>query len=189
MKHKSLTLLLALLLATCAYAQRNRTHVLSSENTSLVITTNDGGAAYYQYFGPKIQDSDIKGFFGVRSNFTGNTLPAFGINSAGEKALAVEMPDGNMSLELGMESVERTHDAQGEVLVLTFKDTSKDYAFKVKQYFKNYANTDVFSTWTELINEDKKGEVTLLTFASAAVPLIREDNWFTQFHGGWGSES
>ena len=189
MKHKSLTLLLALLLATCAYAQKNRTHVLSSENTSLVITTNDGGTAYYQYFGPKIQDSDIKGFFGVRSNFTGNTLPAFGINSAGEKALAVEMPDGNMSLDLGMERVERTHDAQGEVLVLTFKDTSKDYAFKVKQYFKNYANTDVFSTWTELINEDRKGEVTLLTFASAAVPINREDNWFTQFHGGWGSES
>ena len=34
----------------------NRTHVLSSDNTSLVVNTNDGGAAYYQYFGPKIED-------------------------------------------------------------------------------------------------------------------------------------
>lgn len=189
MKQKFVTFALTLLVATCAFAQRSQPHVLSSENTSLVITANEGGAASYQYFGPKIQESDVRGLFSLRSGTSGNTLPTFGINSAGEKALAVEMPDGNMSLELSIESIEQTRDAQGEVLALTYKDTSKDYAFKVKQYFRNYAGTDVFSTWTELINEDRKGEVVLLTFASAAVPLTREDNWFTQFHGGWGSES
>ena len=189
MKTRFVALALTIAFVSSAFAQSNRTHVLSSENTSLVVTTNDGGTAYYQYFGPKIQDSDIKGFFGVKSNYTGNTLPAFGIHSAGEKALAVEMPDGNMSVDLGMESVERTRDAQGEVLVLTFKDKVKDYPLTVKQYFKNYEGTDVFSTWTEMTNAGRKGEMTLLTFASAAVPLTREDNWITQFHGGWGSES
>ena len=189
MKTRLVALALTLAFVTGAFAQKNRTHVISSETTSLVVTTNEGGAAYYQYFGPKIQDSDIKGFFGVRSNYTGNTLPAFGIHSAGEKALAVEMPDGNMSVDLGMESVERTRDAQGEVLVLTFKDKLQQYPFTVKQYFKNYEGTDVFSTWTEMTNGAKKGEITLLTFASAAVPMTRGENWVTQFHGGWGSES
>ena len=184
MKTRLLALALAMALTGAVQAQKNRTHVLSTQKTSLVVTTNDGGTAYYQYFGPKIEDGDITGFFGVHSNYTGNTLPCFGVQSSGEKALAVEMPDGNMSLELAMESVERRSDAQGELLVLTFKD--KVYPFTVKQYFKAYAGTEVFSTWTELTNGQKKGEVTLLTFASAALPLTRGDNWVTQFHGGWG---
>ena len=187
MKTRLLALALAMALTGAVQAQKNRTHVLSTQKTSLVVTTNDGGTAYYQYFGPKIEDGDITGFFGVHSNYTGNTLPCFGVQSSGEKALAVEMPDGNMSLELAMESVERRSDAQGELLVLTFKD--KVYPFTVKQYFKAYAGTEVFSTWTELTNGQKKGEVTLLTFASAALPLTRGDNWVTQFHGGWGQES
>ncbi|MBQ2029335.1 MAG: alpha-galactosidase [Bacteroidaceae bacterium] len=187
MKTRLLALALAMALTGAVQAQKNRTHVLSTQKTSLVVTTNDGGTAYYQYFGPKIEDGDITGFFGVHSNYTGNTLPCFGVQSSGEKALAVEMPDGNMSLELAMESVERRSDAQGELLVLTFKD--KVYPFTVKQYFKAYAGTEVFSTWTELTNGQKKGEVTLLTFASAALPLTRGDNWVTQFHGGWGQET
>lgn len=176
-----------LLFAGNAMAQSNRTHVLSSDNTSLVITTNDGGTAYYQYFGPKIQDSDIKGLFGINSNYTGNTIPAFGLHSSGEKALAVEMPDGNMSLDLAMENVERTSDDKGELLVLTFKD--KVYPFTVRQYFRHYTGTDVFSTWMDITNNAKKGNVKLLTFASACVPLTRGDNYLTQFHGGWGCES
>lgn len=166
---------------------QNRTHVLSSESTSLVITTNGGGTAYYQYFGPKIEESDINGFFAVRSNYTGNTLPLFGLHSSGEKALAVETPDGYMSLDLGMQDVERTRDDKGEVMTLTFRD--KVYPLVVKQYFRRYEGTEVFSTWTEIANQSKKGSVKLLTFASACVPLTRGDNYLTQFHGGWGSES
>lgn len=165
---------------------QNRTHVLSSDRTSLVVTTNDGGTAYYQYFGPKIKESDISGFFGVQSNYTGNTLPLFGMYSSGEKALAVETPDGHMSLDLGMQGLERTADEKGELLILTFKD--RVYPFTVKQYFRRYKDTEVFSTWTEITNQAKKGNVKLLTFASACVPLTRGDNYLTQFHGGWGCE-
>ncbi|MDE6424302.1 MAG: hypothetical protein K2K95_12910, partial [Muribaculaceae bacterium] len=89
MKKIFLTLAVAALMSGSVFAQSNKTHVLSSGNSSLVVTTNDGGTAYYQYFGPKITDKDIPGFFGIKSNYTGNTIPAFGLHSAGEKALAV----------------------------------------------------------------------------------------------------
>lgn len=180
---------ISVLFAMCVptLTAENRTHVLSSENTSLVVTTNDGGPAYYQYFGPKVEDSDISGFFGVNSNYTGHTLPQFGMWSSGEKALAVKMPDGTMSLDLGMEKMDRTTDDKGELIVLTFRD--KVYPLTVTQYFRRYASTDVFSTWTEIVNEAKKGDVELLTFASASVPLTRNDNYLTQFHGTWGAES
>ena len=187
MKKTLLALAVAALLSGSAFGQSNRTHVLSSDNSSLVVTTNDGAAAYYQYFGPKIQDKDIAGFFGINSNYTGNTIPAFGLHSYGEKALAVKFPDGNMSLDLAMESLNRHSDDKGELLELTFRD--KVYPLVVKQYFRSYKDTDVFSTWMELTNTGKKGYIELLTFASACMPVTRADNWLTQFHGAWGSES
>lgn len=165
----------------------NRTYVLSSDNTSLAITTNDGGQAYYQYFGPKIQDSDISGFFGVGSNFTGHTLPQFGVNSYGEKMLAVVMPDGTMSVDLAMESVDRSDDERGELLVMQFRD--KVYPLIVRQYVRKYRDCDVFSTWVEITNEGKKGNIRLLNFSSGCFPVTRGDNWLTQFHGSWGCET
>ena len=165
----------------------NRTHVLSSDKTSLAVTTNDGGQAYFQYFGPTIKDTDIAGFFGVGSNFTGHTLPQFGLHSSGEKMLAVVMPDGTMSTDLVMETMERTTDEKGELLTLVFKD--KVYPLTVKQYVRKYADSDVFSTWIDITNTGKKGNIKLLNFASACIPVARLDNWLTQFHGSWGCET
>ena len=170
-----------------AFSQANKTHVLSSDNSSLVVTTDDDGTAYYQYFGPKILDKDIPGLFDINSNYTANTIPAFGLNSYGEQALAVKFPDGNMSLDLYMESMDRRKDDKGEIIQLTFKD--KVYPLTVTQYFRTYDGTDIFSTWMDFTNTGKKGNIDLLTFASAYVPVTRGDNWLTQFHGSWGSES
>lgn len=186
MKKILLTVAAAFLTAGPLCAQ-NRTHLLNSDNLSLVVTTNDGGTAYYQYFGPRIQDSDISGFFRVQSNFTGNTLPTFGMSSGGEKALVIRMADGTMSLDLGMTDIKRTNDKRGEQLILTFRD--KVYPLTVEQHILHYAGTEVFSTWIEIKNEAKRGNVTLLEFASASVPLERGDNYLTQFHGSWGGES
>ena len=191
MKNRFLTTVLTAFMLVAApaggYAQANRTHVLSSDKSSLVVTTNDGGTAYYQYFGPRISSDDISGLFGVNANFTGNTLPTFGPDPNGEKALSVEMPDGNMSLDLKMDSLRRTTDGKGELLILTFTD--RVYPLTVRQYIRHYAGTEVFSTWYDITNNAKKGAVKLITFASASVPFTRSNNYLTQFHGGWGSES
>ena len=184
---KTTILLVAAALATLPLAAQNRTHLLNSDKLSLAVTTNDNGTAYYQYFGPKIQDSDIAGFFGVQSNYTGNTLPVFGIDSWGEKALAVRMSDGNISLDLGMTDIKRTTDSKGELIKLTFKD--KAYPVTVHQYFRRYAGTDIFGTWYDITNDARKGNLDLLYFASACIPLERGDNYLSQFHGGWGSET
>ncbi|MDE5659567.1 MAG: alpha-galactosidase [Muribaculaceae bacterium] len=178
---------LAMLASVPVMKAQNLTHVLSSDKTSLVVTTNGGGTAYYQYFGPKIDNSDISGFFGVRSNYTGHTLPQFGLGSGGERALMVRMPDGSMSADLAMEDYNLTSDDKGELLMLTFND--RVYPLKVRQFFRHYADTDVFSTWTEITNTGKKGNIGLLEYASACVPVTRGNNYLTQFQGGWASET
>lgn len=177
----------ALSVGAVAYAAPGDVHVLSSDKNSLVITAKQGdGQAQYQYFGPRVSEGDVTGLFDARSNYSTNTLPLFGMDSRGEKALAVEMPDGNMSIDLKIENTQRTSDDKGELLIVTYKD--KYYPVTVKQFFRRYADTDVFSTWTEIANNGKKGDVRLLTFASANVPVTRGDNYLTQFHGIWAEE-
>lgn len=74
--------------AFTAYA--DKTHVLNSEKNSLVLTVDDNGTAFYQYFGPKISDSDVEGMLNVNSGLFGYTLPAFGLDSYGDKALPIK---------------------------------------------------------------------------------------------------
>lgn len=171
--------------AFTAYA--DKTHVLNSEKNSLVLTVDDNGTAFYQYFGPKISDSDVEGMLNVNSGLFGYTLPAFGLDSYGDKALAVKMPDGNISVDLQLVGEEMSSDDKGDLLTLKYKD--KVYPLAVTQYFRRYKDTEIFSTWTEITNTGKKGDIELLTFASAAFPLARRDNYLTQFQGTWGCET
>lgn len=188
MKKTHLTFLFCLLLtATGMKAQESKTYILSSGKNSLAVTAKDNESAHFQYFGPKIQEKDLPGMFETGAVYWSKTIPAFGIDNYGENALAVEMPDGNMSLDLKLADRNLTSDDKGELLVLTFKDAV--YPLTVKQYFRHYKDTEIFSTWIDITNNAKKGDVKLLNFASATIPLPRGDNYLTQFHGGWGSES
>lgn len=184
MKIKFLVLTFAAtLFAACLQADN---YVLSTENTSLVVGVTRGEKPVYQYYGPKISDADVNGLFGASVDFGDDAYPAFGLNSSGEKAIAVQMSDGSMSLDLQATATERTTDKDGQLLIVTMKD--KVYPFMVKQYFKAYNQSDIISTWTEITNEGKK-DVKLLQFSSACVPLHRGNNYASHVHGTWGCES
>lgn len=162
-------------------------YVLSTNKTSLGVTANQGGKAYIQYYGQKITQADLSEIFKLKSNFTSESYPTFGLNTAGEKAITVQMPDGNMSLEMTMQKVEQTSDKNGQILALTFKD--KVYPFQIKQFFKAYNGTDIISTWTEISNQGKKA-VKMLRMFSADVPLQNTDNnYVCHYHGAWASEN
>lgn len=161
-------------------------YVLSTAKTSLVVSVTKGGKPVYQYYGPKIAEADVNGLFAAGIAFGDDAYPAFGLQSSGEKAIAVQMPDGTMSLDLETTAVDCTADAGGELLVVTMKD--KVYPFVVKQVFKAYNESDIISTWTEITNDGKK-DVSLLQFSSACVPLHRGNNYASHVHGTWGCES
>ena len=94
--------------------------------------------------------------------------------------------DGNMSLDLAVESVKQYTVAEAEITEILLKD--KVYPFFVKQCYKAYKNSDVIGTWVEVTNQEKK-PVTMYKFASAFIPVRRGDNWLTHFHGTWGAEN
>lgn len=184
MKTKSYLLLTALgFLSSSLFAQD---YLVSTPNTSLLIKATPGETVKIQYYGSKIENSDIQGIYDAGMVFNADSYPAFGPQTMGEKAIAATQPDGNMSLDLKIEQVKQYPTKDGEVTEILLKD--KVYPFEIKQYYKAYQGTDIISTWIEIMNNGKKS-VTLYRFVSAYLPVQRGDNWLTHFHGHWGAEN
>lgn len=178
--------LVLLALACSPYIAEAENYLLSTKNTSLVVTANKGEKSLFQYYGTRIEQDDINGIFDTKMALNAETYPTFGVNSYGEKAIQVVFPDGNMSLDLAVESSRIYEDKDSRVLELVLKD--KVYPFIIKQYFKAYNGTDVISTWVEVSNVSKK-KVTMNKFSSAYMPFKRGNDWLTHFHGTWGAEN
>lgn len=184
MKTKSYLLLTALgFLSNSLFAQD---YLVSTPNTSLLIKATPGETVKIQYYGSKIENSDIQGIYDAGMVFNADSYPAFGLQTMGEKAIAATQPDGNMSLDLKIEQVKQYPTKDGEVTEILLKD--KVYPFEIKQYYKAYQGTDIISTNSEIMNNGKKS-VTLYRFVSAYLPVQRGDNWLTHFHGHWGAEN
>lgn len=144
-----------------------------------------GGKSKFQYYGCRILEKDIQGIYDSGLAFGVESYPVFGLNTPGERAMAVTHSDGNMSLDLAVEEVDQYTSNEAEVTEIRMKD--KVYPFVLKQFYKAYKGTDIISTWVEVENHGKK-PITLYRFASAFMPVPRGDNWMTHFHGFWGAE-
>ena len=160
-------------------------YLISTPNTSLLITADSGEKSKFQYYGCRISEKDIQGVYDSGLTFGVESYPVFGLNTPGERAMAVAHSDGNMSLDLVVEEVKQYTLDEAEVMEIRMKD--RVYPFVLKQLYKAYKDTDIISTWVEVENHGKKA-VTLYRFASAFIPVSRGDNWMTHFHGFWGAE-
>lgn len=160
-------------------------YLISTPNTSLLITAVPGEKSKFQYYGCRIFGKDIQGIYDSGLAFGLESYPVFGLNTPGERAMAVTHSDGNMSLDLAVEEVKQYTSNEAEVTEIRMKD--KVYPFVLKQIYKAYKRTDIISTWVEVENHGKK-PITLYRFASAFMPVSRGDNWMTHFHGFWGAE-
>lgn len=178
--------LLVLALGVFSSGLNAKDYLISTPNTSLLITATPGEKSKFQYYGIRISEKDISGIYDSGLAFGVESYPVFGLNTTGEKAMAVTHADGNMSLDLVVDQVKQYSLAEAEVTEIRMKDLV--YPFVLKQVFKAYKGTDIISTWVEVENNAKKA-ITLYRFASAFLPIPRGDNWMTHFHGFWGAES
>ena len=158
--------------------------VISNRKSSILITAPKGESPRIQYFGPRLANpGDV---FDSGSAFNDPVSPQFGVQCSRETAIQATHNDGNMSLELVVESVTRENRDGGQVTAIATRD--KFYPFYVTIYYKTYPDCEVIETWTE-IRHLEKNPVTLYRFASAFLPVRRGDNWLSHFHGPWGAEA
>ena len=179
---QSLIAAIGLLLSSSLFA---KDCLISTSKTSLLITANAGEPSKMQYYGVSIAPGQIQSIYDAGLVLNANSYPAFGLQTVGEKAIAITQPDGNMSLDLAVDAVTQYTSKDGEITEVLLKD--KIYPVWVKQCYKAYKGTDIITTWVEIGNAGKK-PVTLFQFASAYLPMFRGDNWLTHFHGAWGAE-
>lgn len=163
---------------------RAENHILlSTKNSSLLLTAEKGQAPLFQYFGARVDSPDD--IFNSGVALRDPAYPQFGSQCYREVAVQATHADGNMSLELAVESVSRDRRDGAETTAIAMKD--KHYPFFVTLFYKTYDDCEVIETWTEISHTEKK-PVTLYRFASAYMPVRRSDTWLSHFHGMWGAE-
>lgn len=184
MKNNKLSILVGLSLLACSLQAKD--YLLSTPSTSLLISASKGEKSKHQYYGARINELDIKSIYDAGQALNAQTYPVFGLQIPNQQAMSVTHADGNMTLDLVVDQVEQTNSNKAEILEITLKDAV--YPFTVKQIFKAYKNSDIISTWVEVTNNGKK-PITLYKFASAYLPLLRNENWMSHFGGTWGDEN
>ena len=82
---------------------------------SLLITANEGEKSKMQYYGVSITPVQIQNIYDAGLAFEADSYPAFGLQTVGEKAVAITHADGNMSLDLGVDNVKQYGIDDGEI--------------------------------------------------------------------------
>lgn len=175
---------IAYLLSLCLTPAWAGNYLVSTPRTSLIVTADNGKAPMFQFYGSKVTNAQEVFDAGMALNRP--SYPAFGLHTDGEKAITIQQPDGNMTLDLVVDHVDQTTDSEGRLLRIVMRD--KVYPVRVTQVFKAYNQTDVISTWVEIQNSGRKA-MKLLKYNSAFISLPRGDNYMSHQHGAWAAEN
>lgn len=158
---------------------------IDAGNTSLVLDADKGKRLKNLYYGVKISDSDAEGLKSALGKGY-NAYPEYGMITVPETALSVIHPDGNMTLDLRFDSIDKKTEEGAEVTVVTLKDTY--YPVTVRLNYKVYPESDMLETWMDITNGGAE-PLTLTRYASAHLPIRGGDVWLSQLYGSAKNES
>lgn len=177
------TMAFASLLALPAIGLMNATaetvHV-STPATSLVLKADKGKELKFYHYGDKLTDADVKSMVSSSAPSV-NAYAPYGMNTRRETAVAAVHTDGNMTLDLVVDGVER----DGNTTSIKLKD--KYYPFYVRLNYRTYPDDDIIEMWSE-ISHGEKGVVDLTQYASGYIALPYGDVWSSNLFGEWAKE-
>ncbi len=158
---------------------------VSTPSTSLVVDATKGKELKFLYYGQHLSATDINN---LESSGTPGlaAYPVYGMTGASQWALAVKHADGNMTLKMKVESVEKKQEKNASLTIVHMKDTF--YPLYVDVCYRAYADVDIIETWTKIRNGEK-GSVTLNRFDSGCLPIRRGNVWLSHLYGAWANEA
>lgn len=177
--------LLSLLLAIPAFVSADD-YLLSTPHTSMLFEGTKGQSLHFCYYGDRVAPDEAGQVRAAGLYTYADAYPVFGYGYNPEPALQVVLPDGQLALQLVLDSVERRAVDGGELLAFTLRDTK--FPVCVKLNYKAYQDLDVIEMWTEVSHEMKK-PVVLQQCASGYLPLRGTEAWLSHLYGNWGAES
>lgn len=158
-------------------------YALSTPNSTLVLTAEEGKPLYFRYYGTK---ADMQDVFSSYRAMKYEAFRAFGTECSRPHACLIKHSDGDNASKLVVESVEEVSDEKLNTLIVTLKEVARP--FKVRLYYKAYKDCDIIKMSAEYINEGKK-PVSLQKYMSASLPVKSEDCWLLHLDGDHGSEN
>jgi len=177
-------LILFLLFFPYSLLLRAETITLETPNTRLILKYEIGQDLQVLYYGDKsatMADLNAASVQGSRA------LPAFGtVDMVQLPALQIQHTNGDLSLEMGVQSTEYRVQTEYDELVVTMKD--KLLPVTVRICYKAWHNVDIIETWTEIEHREKK-PIVLKRFDSGTLTIPNGDNWLLHLHGDWAAEA
>ena len=154
------------LLAVASLAAKD--YKVSTPNSMLVLTAEEGQPLYFRYYGIKADMTDV---FSSYRAMKYEAFRAFGTHCSLPSACIIKHSDGDNATKLVVESVEETSTDTQNILTVTLKEIARP--LKVKLYYKAYRDCDVIKMSAEYINEGKK-PIILQKYAEAIEKMYEE---------------
>ena len=160
--------------------------LISTKNTSLVLSGNYGETLRFSHYGNKISDSEIGALHDSWAGMNRNAYPAFGDETTSLTSLQVVHSDGNPTTYLTLEKIEKTPTSQGELTSIHLKD--KYYPLSVVLNYETKKDDDIIEMWVEAVN-GSDGNIVVKRMDSGFLPVRSGDTWMTHLHGTWTAET
>ena len=175
---------LSWLLACCGIGLFAETIYLETPNTRLLLRAEQGQDLQVLYYGDKSATVEDLNAASVQGS---PALPAFGtVDMVVLPALQIQHADGDLNLEMRIQSTEYRVQTDFDELVVTLEDKLQPVTVRV--YYKAWHNVDIIETWTEIEHKEKK-PIVLKRFDSGTLTIPNGDNWFLHLHGDWAAEA
>lgn len=155
---------------------------IGTANSSMVFEAVPGEALKMVHYGARQNELAEFECSGIKSQ---DYYPALGLTPYDAFAMAAVQPDGNMTLDLRVTSIEKGGWEGGETLCITTRDSF--YPFSVRHIFKSYRDEDIIEASAEVTNSGRR-PVTLTRCQSSTLPIRVGNVWATTFYGSWASE-
>lgn len=172
---------IAMFLAAIASAETHAEIInISTPSSTILLDAKRGKTLKYLYYGKKLTADDMNSVAATSSQT--DFYPVYGLGSSCKTALAATMPDGNMTLDLAVDTVV----TDGAVTSVRMRD--KVYPLNVDLRLKTFPDCDIIEIWTEITN-NAKSNVVLREFASAHLPVPYGDVYLSSLYGTWANEA
>lgn len=187
-------LFLLLLLALVGRADGNTVIRISTDNTDLILRTNEAGRLYQAYLGERLlhpADADLLGWEQSRGNDGAGVRRGWEVMSGNgnedfyEPAIAIMHHDGNPSTYLKYVSHTQHAIPGGTETVITLADDQ--YPVTVTLHYAAYTKENVLKSWTEIVHKERR-PIGMQQYASSMLYFASSRYYLTSFASDWARE-
>jgi len=178
---KKTALLISMMALLCSAAGAENPVKIETASSCIILDAENDKELTTLYFGAPVNPSEV-----ISDKITDiAAYPVYGHGNIDDYALSVTHGDGNMTLDMVVESVEQNTSDEGSLTRIRMKD--KLYPFYCTVCYRTYQDSDIIECWTEIENQESK-TVKLRRFDSFSLPIRMGDVWCSSMYGSWADE-